>query len=258
MGQRFRNAALAAASVALAASFVIGGASQSLGQTNEPPPSGAFLDLAGGAVPHGAAVTYTGSFVAGLASTDFTMAFREDPAFVSVYNVSLVDAANPGVNLLTNGDFSGGVHTSGGNPDAPVGWTYDNVFGAFAGGVVSTVGEVCGGAPGGATNCWYDGAVQAYDAIDQFVTTIPGHTYNLSFQVSDNGPLTIWQPLSTNGIVTGTGGNGIDILAYAGAGLPPPGSVPEPSTWAMLLLGFAGLGFVGYRRAARGHAALAA
>jgi hypothetical protein len=25
---------------------------------------------------------------------------------------------------------------------------------------------------------------------------------------------------------------------------------PEPSTWAMMLLGFAGLGFVGYRRAA--------
>jgi hypothetical protein len=24
--------------------------------------------------------------------------------------------------------------------------------------------------------------------------------------------------------------------------------VPEPSTWAMMLLGFAGLGFVGYRR----------
>jgi hypothetical protein len=26
------------------------------------------------------------------------------------------------------------------------------------------------------------------------------------------------------------------------------GDVPEPSTWAMMLLGFAGLGFLGYRR----------
>ena len=26
-------------------------------------------------------------------------------------------------------------------------------------------------------------------------------------------------------------------------------AVPEPSTWAMMLIGFAGLGFVGYRRA---------
>jgi hypothetical protein len=30
--------------------------------------------------------------------------------------------------------------------------------------------------------------------------------------------------------------------------------VPEPSTWAMMLLGFAGLGFAGYRRARAGRA----
>jgi PEP-CTERM motif len=27
-----------------------------------------------------------------------------------------------------------------------------------------------------------------------------------------------------------------------------PTAVPEPSTWAMMLLGFAGLGYAGYRR----------
>ena len=30
--------------------------------------------------------------------------------------------------------------------------------------------------------------------------------------------------------------------------------VPEPSTWAMMLLGFAGIGFVGYRKTRRGNA----
>ncbi len=35
-------------------------------------------------------------------------------------------------------------------------------------------------------------------------------------------------------------------------------AVPEPSTWAMMLLGFAGLGFAGYRRARAGRATLAA
>jgi hypothetical protein len=33
--------------------------------------------------------------------------------------------------------------------------------------------------------------------------------------------------------------------------------VPEPSTWAMMLLGFAGLGFAGYRKAKSGTAAFA-
>ena len=32
-------------------------------------------------------------------------------------------------------------------------------------------------------------------------------------------------------------------------------TVPEPSTWAMMLLGFAGLGFAGYRRARAGREA---
>jgi PEP-CTERM motif len=31
---------------------------------------------------------------------------------------------------------------------------------------------------------------------------------------------------------------------------PPVTAVPEPSTWAMLLIGFAGIGFAGYRRRA--------
>ena len=39
---------------------------------------------------------------------------------------------------------------------------------------------------------------------------------------------------------------------------PATGAVPEPSTWAMILLGFAGLGCVGYRKARNGKAAFAA
>jgi hypothetical protein len=34
------------------------------------------------------------------------------------------------------------------------------------------------------------------------------------------------------------------------------GSVPEPSTWALMLLGFAGLGFAGYRRSMKVAAAI--
>jgi hypothetical protein len=49
-------------------------------------------------------------------------------------------------------------------------------------------------------------------------------------------------------------------LAKAGDGFgftyelvdPPVASVPEPSTWAMMLMGLAGLGYAAFRRAAKG------
>jgi hypothetical protein len=50
-------------------------------------------------------------------------------------------------------------------------------------------------------------------------------------------------------VADGSGGFGFDY-AFGGA-------VPEPSTWAMMLLGFAGLGFAGYRRARKSRAVLA-
>jgi hypothetical protein len=202
--------------------------------SNLPPPSGAILDLDGGLIPHGAPQTYTVDFTAAIANTAITMAFREDPAFVFVSNITLMDLTNPSGNILLNGDFATGDLGA---------WTYANVYGATFGGVVTSSCE------GYFSHCWYDGAVQAYDAISQTVATNVGDVYELSFDATDNSGLGNWSALSTNGNVTGTGGNGADILAYAQEGLPPPGSTPEASTWAMMILGFAGLGFVGYRRA---------
>ena len=201
---------------------------------NQPPPAGAILDLNGGVIPHGDPQLYTVDFTAAIANTAITFAFREDPAFIYFSNASVTDVTTPSSNLLTNGDFSGGTYTDNGNSATPVGWTYANVYGATYGGVVQ-----------GTT--WYDGAVQAYDAISQTISTTVGDVYEISFYVTDNSGLTNWSSLSTNGDTTDTGGNGADVLAYAQAGLPPPGTVPEPSTWAMMLIGFAGLGFAGYR-----------
>ena len=56
---------------------------------NNAPPAGAILDLAGQAVPHGAPVTYTVDFTAALANTSLSLAFREDPAFFSVTDITL-------------------------------------------------------------------------------------------------------------------------------------------------------------------------
>ena len=196
-----------------AAVMVCGG----FAQNNDPPPAGAILDLANPAQPVPSTYQrYSVTFPATVANTTITFAFREDPAYISFSNASVIDLTNPGGgNLLTNGDFSEGPVYS----NTPTGWTYANQYGASAGGVVDSG---CG--QGESVNCWYDGAVQAYDAISQTIATNVGDTYEISFWVDDNsGCGCYFSDLSTNGDTTDPRGNGIDVLVYAQAGLPPPG-----------------------------------
>jgi hypothetical protein len=65
----------------------------------------------------------------------------------------------------------------------------------------------------------------------------------ITFEVTDNGLLTndfalSWAITCGNDIIQGE----VDLPAGA------QGAVPEPSTWAMMILGFAGIGFTAYRR----------
>ena len=211
-------------------------------QNNEPPPLGAILDLNGQPVPHSAPQLYTVDFVAAVANTAITFAFREDPDFISFSDASVINLTTSSGNLLTNGDFSAGTYTDNGNTATPVGWTYANIYGASYGGVVSS------GCGAGGGNCWYDGAVQAYDAISQTIATPIGDTYQISFDVQDGSSLADFSRLSTNG-GSGTNGNGIDVLAYAQQGLPPA-DVPEPASLSLLAAGATGAYFARRRRTA--------
>ena len=64
------------------------------------------------------------------------------------------------------------------------------------------------------------------DTFYQIFATVPGDTYTYSFNYSNN--------------TAGFGATPSQLVVTAS-------SVPEPSTWAMLLLGFAGLGFASHR-----------
>ncbi|MBV8795418.1 MAG: PEP-CTERM sorting domain-containing protein [Hyphomicrobiales bacterium] len=57
----------------------------------------------------------------------------------------------------------------------------------------------------------------------------------------------------TNALGTVNVGGEIEALEFEPQS--PPSAVPEPSTWAMMLAGFAGLAFLGYRQSIKGRLA---
>jgi len=94
------------------------------------------------------------------------------------------------------------------------------------------------------------------------------------FVLLGGGPSSTWggQALTSSGdIVYGAEGNGLVLFSgtYSSITWTNPtyenyyavtvgSAVPEPSTWVMMVLGFAGLGFAGYRKTKKNNAALAA
>lgn len=131
-----------------------------------------------------------------------------------------------------------------------------------------TLGGFLGSA--GATGVSYFGTAAATDSLDStimgitgFVTVINGQKFQIghddgfelmigSWLFSDPGP-TAYQ--LTTVTYTGAAGNLPFKMAYGECCGPPAyltvdlplSGVPEPSTWAMMGLGFAALGFAGYR-----------
>jgi hypothetical protein len=89
---------------------------------------------------------------------------------------------------------------------------------------------------------------------------VPPHNLNSIFSLafSPTGALT---NLNSNGLISETAFVGLELgqegtLTYEdgstfgtiAVGSPVITAVPEPSTWAMMILGFAGIGFMAYRR----------
>jgi hypothetical protein len=123
--------------------------------------------------------TYSFSFTPSVAGSNYIMlAFRQDPAYWRVDNISL-KAAGSSAELLTNGNMNTGgsltVQTNNGQQyiNAPTAW-----------GVAYQNGTYPAAAGTWMNGLWYDGAVGSYDSIYQAVTLTAGVTYVISFQVN--------------------------------------------------------------------------
>lgn len=74
---------------------------------------------------------------------------------------------------------------------------------------------------------------------------LPQGSYIVAFFNTGTADKPKWDATANSGAIFETG------IPGGGGG----GTVPEPSTWAMMLLGFAGLGFAGYRKTQSGRVA---
>jgi hypothetical protein len=106
------------------------------------------------------------------------------------------------------------------------------------------------------------------------VTKLVASLYTFDIQTSDIGTITGWQISVSEGCQIGPGCFGIftsnandsafisgptTIIGASNSGVPGTWSggavaaVPEPSTWAMMILSFAGVGLLAYRRKSQGY-----
>jgi hypothetical protein len=95
-------------------------------------------------------------------------------------------------------------------------------------------------------------------AVDDILDSISGSfaTYDLTTSI---GPIVGSSEFNSGSSFPTTGGAFVlNSVGESATFTSETSAIPEPSTWAMMLIGFAALGYAGYRRARAAHATLAA
>lgn len=200
------------------------------------------------------------------------MNIQSRSALVGAFIV-LLSAGNAYANLIINGSFEADAQAAGT-------WNIDPNLSGWNGGPngIELRNNVAGSAYDGTNFIELD--TTANSTATQSLATALGTVYNLSFAysprtgvaASSNGIEVFWDGVS-QGIFTGSTnantawvleslnviGTGFDSLKFSAVGISDSyggsldaisltAAIPEPSTWAMMILGFCGVGFMTYRR----------
>jgi hypothetical protein len=156
----------------------------------------------------------------------------------SMNGQSVFSGAEGGTSLLSGGQ-GGAEEVQGG-------------FGGGGGGTDDPNADVFGGGGGGGFNGGDAGYLQIANGVSTVFAANGGTSYVNSSPdgcgPDNEGPACFigGLVLAVGGNQQGQGGGNGSVVIELVSGSP----VPEPSTWAMLLLGFAGLGFAAIRRGA--------
>jgi hypothetical protein len=212
---------------------------------------------------------------------EFLMTKMRISAAVALLIAASMSPQANAANLVLNAGFEGGVHTSGNNQSVPDNWVSNAAF--DNGPSFNNVEQVFVHTGMNGLAIGNDENFSPLATLSQTFNDVQGATYSVMvfYQLSANGDsnafltvsaggqsFTANGPNATPGFVpsttftfTGSGSDTITLSAQTHAGnwyvddvsvngLAPSSGVPEPSTWAMMLLGFAGLGLA-FRRSRR-------
>ena len=155
------------------------------------------------------------------------------PAAAAVYDFSYTGALSGNLVITTSDTL-----------DAVGGFDITSVSGTFGGlgitGLFSNPNQPFASSTGTFTwdNVLFPSGVQAFDRFGIAFTTAGG-TFNIFDAIADGANTDAAAPYGLIVGETGVETFGTGTIAAA---------VPEPSTWAMMILGFAGVGYMTYRR----------